>query len=83
MSIAITSSDFILFSLFGCTTRFYFILSLFFLIYINNVSNHSVSMVKQLAADNILFFIAHHAKTIAGELNSDLKASLNGHLYVI
>ena len=36
-------------------------------------------MVKQLAADNILIFTVHHAKTMAGELNSDLKASLNGH----
>ena len=36
-------------------------------------------MVKQLRADAILLFIAHHAKTIAGELNSDLKACLNGH----
>ena len=58
--------------------------SLFFLIYSNNLSNHSLSMVKQVAADDISFFIAHHAKTIAGEfLNSDLKASLNGHLYDI
>ena len=39
-------------------------------------------MVKLLTADHILFFIAGHAKTIAGELKSDLKASLNGHLYV-
>ena len=40
-------------------------------------------MVKQLAADDMLFFIVHHAKIIAGELNSDLKASLNGYPYVI
>ena len=33
--IAITSSNFVFFSLFGCTTRIYFMLSLFFLIYIN------------------------------------------------
>ena len=38
--------------------------SLFFLTDINNVSNHAVSMFKQSAADDILFFIAHHAKTI-------------------
>ena len=61
MSIAITSSNIILFSLFGCTT------------------NHIVSTVKQLAADDILFFIAQNAKTLAGELNSVLKANLNGH----
>ena len=54
----------------------------FFLIYIKNLSNHAVSTVKHLAADDILFFIAHHAKTLAGELNSDIKANLNGHLYV-
>ena len=56
--------------------------ALSFLIYINNLSKHTVSMVKQLRADDILIFIAHHAKTIAGiagELNSDLKACLNGH----
>ena len=40
-------------------------------------------MVKQLAADDILCFIAHHAKIVVGELNSDLKASFNGHQYVI
>ena len=39
-------------------------------------------MFKQLAPD-ILCFIAHHAKTVVGELNSDLKANLNGHPYVI
>ena len=55
---------------------------IFLLIYINNLSNHTVSMFKQLAPD-ILCFIAHHAKTVAGELNSDLKANLNGHPYVI
>ena len=51
----------------------------FFLIYINNLSNHVVSTVKHLAADDILFFIGHNAKTAANELTSDLKASLNGH----
>ena len=40
-------------------------------------------MVRQLAADDIWCFIAHHAKTVNDELNSDLKASLNGHPYVI
>ena len=53
---------------------------LFFVIYINNISNHTVSTVKQLAADDILFFIPHNTKTSADELNLDLKATLNGHL---
>ena len=57
-------------------------MSLFFVIYINNISNHTVSTVEQLAADDILFFIAYHAETLAGELNSYLKANLNGHPYV-
>ena len=52
---------------------------LFFLIYINNLSSQTVSTVKQLAADDILFSIAHSAKTLAGELNSDLKSNLNAH----
>ena len=82
MSIAITSSNFTLFSLFGCT-KGPILCSLFFLIYINNLSNHTLSTVKQLAADDILFFIAHHAKTLAGELNLNLKAHLNGHSSVI
>ena len=81
MNIAITSSHFILFSLFWVHQKYLFYI-LFFLIYVSNLSNHSASMVKLLAADDILFFIAHHAKTIAGELKSDLKASLNGNLYV-
>ena len=44
----------------------------------NNISNHPLSIVKQLAAD--ILFIAHNTKTLAGELNSDLKANLNGHV---
>ena len=76
MSIAITFSD--LLSLFVFTTGS--ILSpLFFVIYINNLSNHIVSTAKQLAANDILFFIAHNAKTLADELNSDLKANLKGY----
>ena len=71
-----------MFSLFGCTTKIYFMSSLF-LSYINNVSNHTVSTVKQLVADSILFSIAHNAKTSADELNSDLKANMKGHPYVI
>ena len=50
----------------------------FIVIYMNNLSNHPVSIVKQLAAD--ILFIAHNTKTLAGELNSDLKANLNGHV---
>ena len=49
------------------------------MIYIKNPSYHVVTTVKQLGADD-LFFIAHNAKTSADELNSDLKANLNGHL---
>ena len=51
---------------------------MFFLIYISNLSSHVVSNVKQLAADDILFFMAPNAKIVAGELNSDLKANLDG-----
>ena len=51
---------------------------LFFLIYINNVPNQLVSIVKQLLADYISFFLAHNAKTSAGELYSHLKANMNG-----
>ena len=54
-------------------------MSSFFLIDINNLPNHIVSTVKQLAADDILFSIAHNAKLLAGELNSHIKANLNGH----
>ena len=78
VSIATKSSNFFLFSLFWGTTRIYF-MSSFFLIDINNLPNHIVSTVKQLAADDILFSIAHNAKLLAGELNSHIKANLNGH----
>ena len=54
----------------------------FFLICINNLLNHIASTIKQLAADDILFLIAYNAKTLAGELNSDLKANLNGYTYI-
>ena len=50
-----------------------------FLIYINNLTNHSIYCFTQLQADERLFFIAHNVKTLAGQLNSDLKANLNGH----
>ena len=56
-----------------------FHLLLLFVIYVNNLSNHIVSTVKHLVADDILFSFAHNAKTSANELTSDLKASLNGH----
>ena len=79
MSIPITFSNFILFSLFGAPQGS-ILCSLFSLIYIKNLSNQIVSTVKQLAADDILFFIADYAKTLTGELNLDLKANLNGHL---
>ena len=60
-------------SLLGGTTRIYFML---FLIYIK--SNHIVSTVKQLAA-NVYYFSLLYARTLAGKLNPDLKANLNGH----
>ena len=47
-----------------------------FLIYIK--SNHIVSTVKQLAAD-VYYFSLLYARTLAGKLNPDLKANLNGH----
>ena len=47
---------------------------LFSLIYINSWSNHLVSTVKQFTTNDTLIFIIHNAKTLAGELNSDLKA---------
>ena len=43
-----------------------------------NLSNLKVSTVKQLA-DNILFFIAHNAKTSSDKLNSHLEVNLKGH----
>ena len=47
--------------------------------YNKNLSNDTVSAVKQLVTDDILFFIAHNAKTSADELNSDLRTNVNGH----
>ena len=41
--------------------------------------SHCIVLVKQLSVDDILFFIDHNVKTPADELNSDLKANLNGH----
>ena len=38
-------------------TFYFFLCPLFFLIYINNLSNHIVSTDKKLAADDVLFFI--------------------------
>ena len=46
------------------------------LVYIK--SNHIVSTFKQLAADDILTFHCY-AKTLAGGLDPDLKANLNGY----
>ena len=66
------------FSPFGFT-RGSILYPLFFVIYINNLSNYIVSTVKQLGADDILFLIAHNAKTSADELNPHLNANLNAH----
>ena len=53
MSIPITFSNFILFSLFGAPQGS-ILCSLFSLIYIKNLSNQIVSTLKQLAADDKL-----------------------------
>ena len=52
---------------------------LFFLIYINNLSIHRVSTVKQLAVSSYIFHWSQ-AKSSADELNSDLKTNLNEYL---
>ena len=78
LSIAISSSNFI-FPVFLGLLRRSISCTLFFVIYINNLSNHIVSPVTQLAADDTLIFITDNAKTSADEFNSDLKAHLNGH----
>ena len=46
--------------------------SLFFLIYINDLSIDIISTVKLFAGDTSLFSIIHDAKTRAYELNKDL-----------
>ena len=78
VSIAITSSEFY-FSVFLGLPQWSILCPLFFIIYINNLSNQIVSTVKQLAADDILFSIINNAKTSANELNSDLKAEWTFH----
>ena len=72
MSRAITSY-FILWSLFGSTTKIYFMLSL-----ISIKWNHIVSTVKQLPPNDTYFSLLY-VKNLAGKLNPDLKANLNGH----
>ena len=74
MSIATTFSNLLLVVL-GALERS-ILCSLFFLVYIK--LNHTVSFVKKLATDDILFFQCY-AKTVAGELNPDLKENMNGH----
>ena len=80
MGIAITPSN-LNFLVFLGAPQGSILCSLFFLVYINKLSNHRVSTVKHLAADAILFFIAHNAKTSGDGLNSGLKGNLNGHPY--
>ena len=48
--------------------------------FMSSISNlhHIASTVKQLAAD-VYYFSLLYARTSAGKLNADLKASLNGH----
>ena len=40
----------------------------------SNLLNHIVSTVKQLVADDILFFIAHNAKSSAEKLSLSFKS---------
>ena len=71
--IAITSSNFILRSLFGCTTW-----NLFYALFLSYIkSNHIASTVKQHPM--ICYFSLLYAKTLTGKLNQDLKAYLNRH----
>ena len=80
VSVAITSSNFILFSLFGCTTRIDFMLFLLSnLHYINQhkvSTHHAYSMYppQQLLADHIIFHC--YAKILGGKLNPDLNSIL-------
>ena len=75
VSINITSSNFILCSLLGCTARIYFMLSLsLFLIYIESCSTLLNSL-----QPIIYYFSLLYAKTLAAKLSPDLKANLNGH----
>ena len=53
---AAASSEFTFYFFLGEPQRS-FLCPLFFLIYINNLSNHIVSTDKKLAADDVLFFI--------------------------
>ena len=67
------TSYFILCGLFGCTTKIYFMLSLIYIKW-----NHIASTVKQLPPNDIHFSLLY-VKDLAGKLNPDLKANLNGH----
>ena len=66
VNIAITSSNLILFSLFGCTIRIYIMLSL-----------SNLHQIKLLFKINITFHC--YAETLVSGLNPDLKSNLNGH----
>ena len=77
-SITIASSNFIFPGLLGCTAVQGSILCSLFLIYIKPNHVSIVSTVKELAADDILVFIA-----IPGKLNSHLKANQNGHPFIL
>ena len=68
MSIAIAFSNAI-FLVFLGLPQGSILCSLIFVIYINNLSNHIVPTIKQLAADDVLFFIVYNAKTLADEIN--------------
>ena len=65
--------------------REYFGKNIFVFRGLNNLSNHKVFTVKHLAADDILFFIVHNAKSSPDELNHGdismikLRLDWNGH----
>ena len=50
---------------------------------INLYGDFQICVRVPLPLPDILFFIAHNAKTSADKLSSDLKANLNGHTSVI
>ena len=54
------------------TTRFH-LLSIFSLIYINDLSDGLLSTVKRFADDTSLFFVLHYSNISTNELNSDLQ----------
>ena len=58
-----------------CTARFH-PWSIFFLIYINDLSDDLVSTVKLFADDTSLFSVVHDSNISANELNNDLQKNI-------